>query len=146
MRLEPSWKAKKADSSEILRCRRILETERQEAMRSLERLGDEARDVDSDGPKDVGDICTTALSKEALFQQRGDRQLKVRMTEAALARIQQGTYGVCASCGDDINPRRLDALPWTQYCLCCQREFEQEEKLKNQSHAGERLSALKRAG
>ena len=146
MRPEQSWKAKKADSSEILRCQRILEIARREAIRSLERLGDETRDVDSDDPKDVGDICTTTLSKEALFQQRDDRQLKVRMTEAALARIEQGTFGVCVSCGDDINPRRLDALPWTQYCLRCQQEVEQEEKLNNRFHAADRRITLRKAG
>jgi len=70
---QQSWKTRKVESSQILRCRRILETERQEAMMSLERLGDETREVDSDGPQDVADICTTNLSKEALFQ-AGRRQ------------------------------------------------------------------------
>jgi DnaK suppressor protein len=143
---QQSWKTRKVDNTEILRCRRILETERQEAMRSLDRLGEETRDVNFDGPKDVADVCTTNLSKEALFQQRDDRQLKVRMTEAALARIQQGTFGVCVACGDDINPRRIDALPWTQYCLRCQQGFEQEENLKNQLHAVDRRVTLKKAG
>jgi DnaK suppressor protein len=146
MRSEQSRKKTRIDSSEILRRRRILETERLEAMRSLDRLGNETREVDFDGPKDVGDICITNLSKEALFQQRDDRQLRVRMTEAALARIQQGTFGVCVSCGDDINPRRLEALPWTQYCLRCQQRLEQGEKLKNQLYAGDRRVTLKKAG
>lgn len=141
------WRtANKVDSTDVLRCQRILETERQQAMRSLERLGDETREVDSDDPKDVGDLCTTTLSKEALFQQRGDRQLKVRMTEEALARIQQGTFGVCVACGDDINPRRLDALPWTQHCLRCQQELEEEGQLTNQPHAAERMAKLRKAG
>jgi DnaK suppressor protein len=144
MRSEQSRKTTRIDSSDILRRRRVLETERLEAMRSLDRLGDETREVDFDGPKDVADICTTNLSKESLFQQRDDRQLKVRMTEAALDRIQQGTFGVCVSCGDDINPRRLDALPWTQYCLRCQLDIEQELESKYQLHVAER--ALKKAG
>ena len=144
MRSEQSRKTTRIDSSDILRRRRVLETERLEAMRSLDRLGDETREVDFDGPKDVADICTTNLSKEGLFQQRDDRQLKVRMTEAALDRIQQGTFGVCVSCGDDINPRRLDALPWTQYCLRCQLDIEQELESKYQLHVAER--ALKKAG
>ena len=137
---------KKVDSLEILRCRRILEIRRNEAMRSLDRLGDEARSQDADCPKDVGDLCTTNLSKEALFQQRDGQQQSVRMTEAALDRIQQGTFGVCSGCGDDINPRRLDALPWTQYCLRCQEDFEQGEKLKDQLHTLGRRITLKKAG
>ncbi len=53
----------------------------------------------------------------------------VRMIDVALARIQQGIFGGCVACGDDINSRRLDALPWTQYCLRCQQSFEEVEKV-----------------
>jgi DnaK suppressor protein len=139
MKTEQTWRTRKVDNSEIRRCQRILEIQRDEAMRSLDRLGDETRSLDSDCPKDVGDLCTTNLSKEALFQQRDERQLMVRMIDAALARIQQGIFGVCVACGEDINPRRLDALPWTQYCLRCQRGFEEVEKT-------DRRVSLKKAG
>jgi DnaK suppressor protein len=128
MKTEQTWRTQKVDNSEILRCRRILQLQRNEAIRSLDRLGDETRSLDSDCPKDVGDLCTTNLSKETLFQQRDERHLMLRMMDAALVRIQLGTFGVCLACGEDINPRRLDALPWTQYCLRCQQGFEEVEK------------------
>ena len=146
MRAEDSWRSRKVERSEILRFQRILEIQREETMRSLNRSGDESQSIDSDCPKDVGDLCTTTLSKEALFQQRGERRLMVRMIEAALARIRQGNFGVCVACGDDINPRRLDALPWTQYCLCCQEGFEQESELENRSGFANRHVALRKAG
>lgn len=111
------------DSSELRRFRSILTLQRDETMRSLDRLGDETRNADSDYPKDIGDFCETTLSKEALFQ---------------LARIQQGTFGVCMACGDDINSRRLDALPWTQYCLRCQQGFEQEKEMEYRSGLADR--------
>ena len=139
MRTQQSRQTGKVDSSEILRCRRILQIQREEAMRSLGRLGDETRSLDFDCSKDVGDLCTTNVSKEALFQQTDERRRMIRMIDAALARIQQGIFGVCAACGGDINPRRLDALPWTQYCLRCQRGFEEVEK-------ADRRVSLKKAG
>lgn len=37
--------------------------------------------------------------------------------DMALSRIQSGNYGVCIICGDDINPLRLEAIPWTQTCV-----------------------------
>jgi len=120
------WKPRKMDITEVLRFQGILQIERELMLRSLDRLVDESRSEDSDGPKDMGDLCTTVLSKEALFRQTADRQRLVRMIDAALVRIGQGTFGVCESCGDDINPRRLDALPWTQYCLRCQQSLEKE--------------------
>ena len=44
--------------------------------------------------------------------------------EAALARVEQGTYGQCAECGRDIPRARLDAIPWAVYCVECARARE----------------------
>ena len=44
----------------------------------------------------------------------------LREVKAALARIDDGSYGICESCEDAIKPRRLDAVPWARYCIQCQ--------------------------
>lgn len=44
---------------------------------------------------------------------------EVRLIRAAIARIDAGTYAECASCGGDIAPRRLQALPWAATCIGC---------------------------
>ena len=92
MTTEQSQRTRRMDSSELQRFRSILTLQRDETMRSLDRLGDETRNADSDYPKDIGDFCETTLSKEALFQQSAERRLKMRTIEAALARIRQGTF------------------------------------------------------
>jgi DnaK suppressor protein len=43
----------------------------------------------------------------------------LRAIEAALSRIEDGSYGVCTECGEDINPVRLKAVPWTSVCISC---------------------------
>jgi len=43
----------------------------------------------------------------------------LRAIEAAIERIDQGTYGVCTSCGEDISFARLSAVPWTSVCIAC---------------------------
>lgn len=135
MRAEQSQRTRKMETSEIQRFQSILTVQRDEAMRYLDRL-----------PKDLGDLCETTLPRESLFQQTGERRLMVRMIEAALARIQQGTFGVCVACGDDINPRRLDALPWTQYCLRCQQGFEQGKEMEYRSGLTDRQVTLRKSG
>ncbi len=40
--------------------------------------------------------------------------------QAALQRIQAGVFGICASCEEDIKPKRLAAIPWASYCIACQ--------------------------
>jgi RNA polymerase-binding transcription factor DksA len=50
--------------------------------------------------------------------------LQVESLNRALERIRQGTYGVCAECGGDIEPKRLEAIPWARYCVTCQEARE----------------------
>ena len=52
--------------------------------------------------------------------------LQTRLTEIdeALARMDAGTYGVCATCGNQIPVRRLDVMPFTMFCVPCQRREE----------------------
>ena len=44
----------------------------------------------------------------------------LREVKAAIARIEDGSYGVCERCQEAITPRRLDAIPWARYCVQCQ--------------------------
>jgi RNA polymerase-binding transcription factor len=134
------------DGSEIRKFQRILEHRHAEAIRSLDRLGRATRNANSDYPKDTGDLCEATLSREALFQQTSEERLTARLIEIALARIQQGTFGVCIACGDEINLRRLDALPWAEYCLRCKQCFEQGDTLEHRSRFEDGRVPLKRAG
>ena len=63
-------------------------------------------------------------------QHAGERELAIRNLDretnllrnvrGALARIEEGTFGVCLHCDEDINPKRLNAVPWAPYCITCQ--------------------------
>jgi len=126
-------RTRKITGSELQRLRRILEIQRAETLRFLERLMDQTRALDSKDAKDIGDLCETNLSKEALFRQTAERRRLLRMIDVALTRMEGGIFGVCEACGEDINPLRLDALPWTRYCLRCQHSFEQRREADRQS-------------
>ena len=131
--------------SNIQRFQRYLEIHRDEAVRSLARLDSETRSLDVGQPQDVADLCITSLSKESLFQRSSERRRFLRTIQAALARIQQGTYGICAGCGDEINSRRLEAVPWSQYCLRCQTASERPAGRELSETAEQRL-ILRKAG
>jgi DnaK suppressor protein len=47
---------------------------------------------------------------------------------AALARIQDGSFGVCERCDEDIHPKRLAAVPWTAYCIRCQEAVDRNSQ------------------
>jgi len=48
----------------------------------------------------------------------------------ALDRIEEGTYGICEVCGEDISQKRLEARPVATLCINCKRRQEAEEKLR----------------
>jgi len=52
----------------------------------------------------------------------------MREVRAALSRIDAGTFGICADCEENINPKRLTAIPWASSCITCQEAADREQK------------------
>jgi DnaK suppressor protein len=105
--------------------KKILE-ERQRVLReSVSRTEQDGRTADvTDSAQDIADRASSSYQKEFLFHQsNNDRQLLL-MVDGALERIRQGSYGECVSCGNEINAKRLQAVPWTRYCISCQEKQE----------------------
>ena len=93
--------------------------------RSIKAAERDTRDLASK-PPDVIDQASAEYEKQlALQKASADRQLRRNLLQA-LERIRQGTFGECANCGSEIEPKRLHALPWARYCIKCQEEMEQQ--------------------
>lgn len=97
-----------------------------------EKLGDAAevsealgRDGDT-GDQSVADDAATADFADA----RRDIE-EYRAGEAALARLEAGTYGECTSCGESIAPARLRASPFAARCLACQARSERSSGVRH---------------
>jgi DnaK suppressor protein len=99
--------------------------ERQQALRkTVSRTEEDGRIADQDTAQDIADRAASSYTKEFLFSQsNNDRQL-LHMVETALLRIREGAFGECISCGQEINAKRLEAVPWTRYCIECQEKLE----------------------
>jgi len=105
--------------------RKRLETRQHELRRMVSRTEQDGRTVDEDSAQDVADRAASSYTKEFLFSQsNNDRQI-LAMVEGALSRIREGSFGECISCGKEINPKRLEAVPWTRHCIDCQEKLEQ---------------------
>ena len=62
-----------------------------------------------------------AASQCALAVCRLDREFnQLRDARAALRRIEDGSFGICQECDQDIHPKRLAAVPWATFCIRCQ--------------------------
>ena len=102
-----------------------LEQQRREVTGFLSRLETETRSLEQDVPQDSADRSVLNLSQETLFEQASQRRQQLRWIDAALTRIKRGSFGICQACELEISERRLEALPWTRYCLQCQQMIEQ---------------------
>lgn len=77
---------------------------------------------------DTYDLASEERDREISFI-LGDREReKLQSIETALARIEEGTYGICENCESDIAPGRLDAMPFSRLCVSCQAEQEKEAR------------------
>ena len=89
----------------------------------VRRTGDYSREKDENA-QDVTDMAVESYTRDFLFgKSAGDRQT-LRDIEDALSRIDAGTYGFCANCDEEINPRRLEAVPWAAMCVKCRELME----------------------
>lgn len=79
-----------------------------------------SRERDAEATQDPADMAANAYTKELLMSMStNDRQL-LESIDAALDRIAAGKYGKCIHCGQPIQEKRLEAVPWARHCLTCQ--------------------------
>jgi len=112
------------DKKKLDAFRKRLEDRQRELRNAMARSAQDGRDADAESAQDVADRAANSYNKEFLFHQSNtDRQL-LQMVDGALDRIREGSFGECISCGQDINPKRLEAVPWTRHCIACQEKLE----------------------
>jgi DnaK suppressor protein len=112
------------DKKKLESFKKRLEERQQTLRKAVSRTEEDGRIADQDTAQDIADRAASSYTKEFLFSQsNNDRQL-LQMVETALVRIREGAFGECVSCGNEINAKRLEAVPWTRYCIECQEKLE----------------------
>jgi DnaK suppressor protein len=101
-----------------------LQAQKVDLLRSLEQLAQQAQISAHEYGRDEGDRARSSHEKELLSRQTAQMRSRLNLIERALAKINDGSYGRCSNCGDSINPKRLQAIPWTSYCVTCQELIE----------------------
>ena len=86
------------------------------------RAGQESTD---EGTEDIVDRANNSYNRELMFSLSDNERQRLLDIDKALERIDDGSYGRCSNCGTDIAEKRLEAVPWTRYCIDCQELAEQ---------------------
>ena len=79
-----------------------------------------SRERDLEATQDPADMAANAYTKELLISMSANDRKLLQLIDEALERVEGGEYGECVNCGEPVAEKRLDAVPWTRYCLKCQ--------------------------
>ncbi len=82
------------------------------------------KEADGEATQDIADKAANSYTKEFLFSLSNTERELLQMLDDALGRIDGHRYGVCASCEEEMNLKRLEAVPWARLCISCQQKQE----------------------
>ena len=118
------------NKTDLEKYKKILEAKQQDLARGLRNRDDIAIEKTPDALDEV----QLAGERELAIRNLDRESNLLRQVRLALARMADGSYGTCLHCDEEIKPKRLDAVPWTRYCIRCQEaadrhEFETQESI-----------------
>jgi len=90
----------------------------------VSRSDQDGREVDNEITQDPADRAANSYTKEFLFHQSDDNRRILQLIQDALRRAENGSYGHCVECQQDVQAKRLDAVPWARHCIECQEKQE----------------------
>jgi len=107
-------------SSEMDKFRTLLVEKREELLDRVRAARDDDADGGENDAPDLGDRAITTVSRDLMYQlTTGERDILKRI-DAALHRIEIGSFGQCVNCGKKVQVGRLEAVPWARHCIECQ--------------------------
>ncbi len=114
--------------SKLQTIKKKLVKQRQELLTEAEHTLTSKISSEKESFPDPTDQAVAELDNSFLLRLRGREQKLLKKIDEAISRIDGGTYGVCESCGGQINTKRLEARPVTTLCIECKTAQEEEEK------------------
>jgi len=124
------------DSKKIKDTRRRLSSEYENLIKSINRNRLATEQIKLENTEDEGDLATISHDRELLYHLHESDFQRLRFIQEALKALERGQYGDCVRCGEDINEKRLLAVPWTRLCIRCQEETEKDRNSSNLVMAG----------
>src|SRR5208283_4436814 len=117
----------KMSKGEILFLRNVLLDKRSSVLERVQKLAAAWQELEE------RDIELEEEAQKASIAKPYDKldengKIEIEQIDMALAKMSLGDYGICESCGDDIAPKRLQAIPWARLCVDCARDFEKQHK------------------
>jgi RNA polymerase-binding transcription factor len=106
--------------------RRKLSGDYEDLVKSLNRSRRAVNDIKPENTEDEGDLATISHDRDLLYNLHESDYARLRYIQEAIKAIDRGQYGECVRCGENINEKRLVAVPWATMCIRCQEQAESE--------------------
>lgn len=120
------------NKKELKRFKEILDERRKQVLQAADQSREGGLGVDQNDLPDEVDLASTEADQSLLLRLRDRENVLLKKIDKALKKIDEGEYGICEVCGEDIDLKRLEARPVTDLCIRCKEEQERMEK----SYAG----------
>jgi DnaK suppressor protein len=108
----------KMTKTELNKYKKILETKQEE----LERIVRNRDAITIEKSADALDEVQHAAERELAIRNLDRESNLLRNVRSALRRIEDGSFGTCLHCEEEISPKRIAAVPWAAYCIQCQEQ------------------------
>ena len=129
MSTTPATTSKALNKKELKKFQELLEEKRKAVLeRAREMLAVENMALDTNDLPDEMDLASSEYLQSFTFRLRGREKSFLDKITKALAKIDDGTFGTCEECGEDISIKRLEARPETTLCIRCKEDQERVEK------------------
>jgi DnaK suppressor protein len=112
------------DQKKLRVFRERLQQKKQEILEAYNKNKTYGKEADEDGAQDIADKASNSYAKEFLFSLSNSERDMLQLMDDALTRIEDKRFGVCVSCEEEMNQKRLEAVPWAKHCLSCQEKQE----------------------
>lgn len=100
--------------------RKKLEKKRKEILATINSARSSGDETLGEDVKDLADKALSSYSRELLYGLSDVERRTLQLVDEALTRIAGKNFGECIHCGEKIQPRRLEAVPWARHCINCQ--------------------------
>jgi DnaK suppressor protein len=113
---------------QLERFRALLDEKRDDIIKKAKQTLDEDMTLDANDLPDEMDLASSEYLQSFTFRLRGREKSFLDKIEKAIQRIEDGSFGVCEECGEEISIKRLEARPETTLCIRCKEDQERAEK------------------
>jgi DnaK suppressor protein len=116
------------NKTQLKKFKTLLESKRDEMLKRAKQTLNDDMALDTNELPDEMDLASSEYLQSFTFRLRGREKSFLDKIERALQKIEDGSYGACEECEEEISVKRLEARPETSLCIRCKEDQERAEK------------------